>query len=163
MADDLDLDLDLVDDQDRVNKSEKRIKDLSEKVKTTAEERDAERKAKADEEAKRIAAEKDRDFFKDFSTSTAKYPGAAEYQDQIREKVLAGYDVEDATISILAREGRYTPQAPTPVAPPKDFPAGGSAVNTIRTGGEKSLGEMTRDEKLQALREAESKGDLSIS
>ena len=155
MADEIDLDLNQDDSDENIknNKVEKRIKDLSEKVKNTAQERDDTVKAKAEAEARALNAEKERDFYSSFTDSTAKYPGAIEFKDKIKEKVMAGYDVEDATISILAREGKLT-NAPSK----RESPAGGSATNALKDGGEKSLNEMTRDEKRAKLMEA----DLSL-
>lgn len=139
------------------NKVEKRIKDLSEKVKTASQERDELSKAKAEAETARASAEKERDFFSSFSDMTGKYPGASEYKDAIKEKVLAGYDPEDATVSVLAKEGKlsnYTPPART------ESPAGGSASTTMRNEGYKTVGEMTKAEKRAELErmEAESGG-----
>lgn len=159
MADEL---LDLEEDQE-VNKAEKRIKDLSEKVKLTAQERDELAKTKETLDQEKASLTKEVDFYKNLSPLTAKYPGAAEYQDRIREKVLTGgYEAEDAIISILAKEGKLT----TPVVAAevvRENPAGGSATNTIKAGGDKSVSEMSRDEKRAALLEAEGKGDFSIS
>ena len=139
------------------NKVEERITSLSNKVKTTAEERDVATKAKAEAEAKAIEMEKERDFYASFSDSATKYPGAIEYKDQIKEKVLAGYSVEDATVSVLNREGKFQPQ---PVNIERDIVAGGSSVNKITQQSSKSLNEMTRDEKRQALIEADNRGEL---
>src|SRR3990167_6378974 len=131
MADELDLDLDSTEEQEKINKVEKRIKDLSEKVRLTSTERDDFAKAKEQAEVEKSAALKDVDFYKNFSTVSSKYTGSAEYQDKIKEKVMAGYDLEDATISILAKEGKFTPQ----VAPlEKESPAGGSAPTTLKSG-----------------------------
>ena len=161
MADELELDLDqnLDPDQGQV-KQDKRIKDLSEKVKLTSQERDELAKAKEEETRLRIEAEKERDFFKNFNPLVTKYQGAAEYQDKIKEKVMAGYSAEDATVSILVQEGKYTP----PVAPaaPKESPAGGSAINTLSPQGNKPLGEMTREERKTALEEVIAKGEISL-
>ena len=155
---DLDLDLSTDEEQEKVNKVEKRIKDLSEKVRLTSTERDELAKAKELAEQEKAAALKDVDFFKNFSALTSKYPGSAEYQDKIREKVMAGYDAEDATISILAKEGKFqTPEKP------KESPAGGSAINTLKSGSEKSVGEMTQEERRAQLVEAEKRGDLSLN
>ena len=133
-------------------RKDNRFKDLSDKVKSTSEERDKLATEKAE-------AEKERDFFKGFSNQVAKYPAAAELQDKILEKVKAGYEVEDATVAILNREGKLTPQ---PQAKPGS-PAGGSATNTMKGGGEKPLGEMTRDEKRAQLVESEKRGDISMN
>lgn len=162
MADDLlDLDLDTPsEEQEKINKTEKRIKDLSEKVKLTATERDELKAAKELAETEKAAALKDAEFFKNFNTVASRHQGATEYQDKIREKVLAGYDLEDATISILAKEGKYTPPAPTPL--PKESPAGGSAPTTLKSG-EKTIGDMTQDERRSLLLEAEKRGDIGLS
>lgn len=159
MADE-DLDLDLEDSQ---NKVERRIKDLSEKVKLTAEERDEKAKLLLEQEAKIATIEKERDFYSSFADSTSKYPAASEHRDAIRDKVLAGYDVEDAVVAVLAKEGKLTTENRVPEVVVNESPAGGSATNTIQGGGEKTLGEMSRDEKRAELIKAESRGDLSIS
>ena len=161
MADELDIDLEA--EVEQVNKQDKRIKDLSEKVKLTAEERDEQTKLLQEKETLLATATKEVDFFKNFTPLTSKpqYAAAGEFQDKIKEKVMAGYEVEDATISVLAKEGKLTTPQPPPL--PKENPAGGSAVTTIKGGGEKAISEMTRDEKRTALVEAETKGDLSVS
>lgn len=143
----------IVDDEAIIrNKVEERVTKLSNKVKTTSEERDALAIEKAN-------LEKERDFYASFTDSTAKYPGAHEYKDAIKEKVMAGYSVEDATVSILAREGKFQNQA-SPVEKERELVAGGSALNQIPDGGTKSIGEMTRDEKRQALMEADKRGEI---
>lgn len=143
MADE-DLELELEDNND----VEKRIKDLSRKVKLTSEERDEKQHLLEERDAQLATVGKERDFFKDFSDNVTKYPGASEYKDAIKDKVMSGYTVEDATVAVLAKEGKLT-NAPAPVVP-KDSPAGGSAVTNVG-GGEKAIDEMTRDEKRAAL------------
>ena len=130
------------------NKVEERIRDLSGKVKDIAAERDAETKAKAEATDRATKAEKERDFFKGFAATTSKYPAASEYQDKIREKVMGGYDIEDATVSILAREGKLT----SPRAEQKS-PVGGSAVTNPVGGGDKQISEMSHEEKRKILEE----------
>ena len=159
MADEL-LDLDLEEGQEGESKAEKRIKSLSEKVKATSQERDELAKAKEAEAAERAKAEKERDFYKGFSEVAGKYQGAAEYQGKIWEKVNSGYSIEDATTSTLISEGRFQPQA-APVN--RESPAGGSASNTLKGGDQKSVRDMTPDEKRSALLEAEQKGELSLN
>ena len=162
MADELDLDLDEIDqNQERASKVEKRIKDLSEKVKLTSEERDEQKRLLGERDVQLADTSKERDFFKNFNPLTTKYPGSADYQDKILEKVKAGYEVEDATISILAKEGKFQ-GTPTP-PPPRENPAGGSAVNTITGETDKPLNEMSRDEKRAKLLDAEVKGDISLT
>ena len=157
MADEL---LDLEEGQEQVNKTEKRIKDLSEKVKLTSEERDELVKSKETLEQEKVALSKEVDFFKNFSQMTSKYAGAGDFQEQIKEKVVGGYDVEDATISILAKEGKFIP--PDKPAPPRENPAGGSATSTVRAAGEKPISEMTQLERKEALMKAElENGDIT--
>lgn len=149
MADELDLDLgdSTTDEQEEKNKVEKRIKSLSEKVKNTSDERDAER-ARADKEAtEKAKALKDADFFKNFNQVTSKYQGASEYQDKIKEKHDAGYEIEDAVVAVLNKEGKFIPPATTT---PKESPNGGSATTTVKSG-DKSMSEMTTDEKREIL------------
>jgi len=154
------IDLDLVDnEEENINKVERRIKDLSEKVKLTASERDELAKTKETLEQENASIVKERDFFKDFSASASKFPGAAEYQDTIKEKVMSGYTMEDATIAVLAKEGKLPNLTPPE---PKESPAGGSATTNVKSG-DKPLSEMTQEEKLTLLKQAESKGDISLS
>ena len=160
MADELELDLDQLEQNIEIrNKVEQRIKDLSKKVKLTSDERDELAKAKTQLEEDKAIISKERDFYMSFSDSVGKYPDAKDFKEKIKEKVLAGYDVEDATISVLTREGKLN-QAPAPVE--KEKVAGGSAPNQIK-GGAKPLSEMTREEKRAALVDAEARGDISTS
>ena len=159
MADELDLDQ-LDTDLEKENKVEKRIKDLSEKVKLTSEERDEKEKLLKESSDKIAGLEKERDFFSSFGDSLAKYPQASEFKDAIKDKVLHGYTVEDATVSVLAKEGKLEKEVKMT---PKENPAGGSAVNQNMGGGQKPLSDMTRDEKRAALVEAEARGDLGMS
>lgn len=147
-------------EEEKTNAVEKRIKDLSGKVRATSEERDA-AKALADKEAsEKAAALKDVDFYKNFNTTASKYTGASEYQDKIREKFFAGYEMEDAMIAVLNKEGKFVPP---PVAPaPRQSPAGGSAPTNL-TNNEKTVGEMNQSERRAQLLEAERRGDIGLT
>lgn len=132
-------------------REDKRIKNLSEKVETIATERDT-FKAEAD------SAKREAEFYKGFTGVVTKYPAAAEFQDQIREKVISkGYDLNDAAVALLVQAGKYNP-APKPV----DNPAGGSATNQPPKAA-KSVKEMSRDEMLTELLEREKRGEISLS
>lgn len=135
------------------NAVEERMTNLA-KAKAEAE------KAKAEADARAANAEKERDFFANFSDSIAKYPSANEYKDVIKEKVMSGYTVEDATIAVLAREGKLTPPPPE-----RQSPAGGSASNQIQSGGisGKTIQELNREEKRQAVLESIARGDISLN
>ena len=153
---DLNLDLDNLEVQaEEKLKVKNRFEKLSEKVILTSKERDeALSKAQADAEAK-VKAEKERDFYKDFSANVSKYPGASEYQDKILEKVNSGYSTEDAMVAVLVKEGKFTSET---IQPDKPQVEGGSATTAM--SGDKSLNDMSATEKLEALKEAEKSGDL---
>ena len=137
---------------------EKRIKDLSGKVKLTAEERDEQKRLLQEQEGKTAETAIERDFYKGFSASTAKYPAANEFQEEILGKVKSGYSVEDATISVLNSKGKLMPETVE-----RQQAAGGSAPINISGGGTKSHFEMTQAERRAALLEAEQKGDISVN
>ena len=156
------LDLEQLDNEiEKENKVEKRIKDLSEKVRLAAEERDAERLKVQEESAKSGNLQKEVEFLNSFGDQLSKYPEASPYRDKIKEKVLRGYSVEDATVSTLASEGKLSASQKEIQI---DNVAGGSAaVNQPITGGQKKFSEMSRDEKRAKLLEAEQRGDISLS
>ena len=155
--DDNDLDLEL--EQDNINKVEKRIKSLSEKVKLTSEERDEIKGLNEKLNSEKESMSKERDFYKGFNAISTKYQGASEYQDKIFEKVKAGYDVEDATISILAKEGKYTP---TVAVAERERAAGGSASIGMTNNDGKSPKEMSQDERHAELLAIEASGGLNL-
>lgn len=154
------LDLNLEDlDQIQANEDKKllvkdRFAKLSEKMTLEAKGKaEAEAKVKTEADA-RLQAEKERDFYKDFSQVSSKYPGASEYQAQILEKVNSGYTTEDAAISILAKEGKL----PVAEPPRPDNVAGGSASTVITDTGDKKIEEMSSEEKRSALLQMEKEG-----
>lgn len=153
-----------LDDLDQVQAStenklqvKNRFEKLSEKVITTSKERDdAIAKANAEAEA-RITAEKKIEFLEGFTSNISKYPQAAEFKDSIFEKVKGGYSTEDAMVSVLAKEGRLnspTQQVQTPTVQAE----GGSAPTSFE--GDKTLKDMSADDKYAALLEADKSGDL---
>lgn len=156
MADE-ELELDLGDED--ITRKDNRIKSLSDKVKLTSQERDTIAKAKEEETLARANAEKERDFYKGFNPMTTKYPGSADFQEKILEKSKLGLDIEEATLLVMAKEGKYTPP---PVKEEKESAAGGSATTGLPGGGSKSLSEMSREEKRAALVEAETRGDFKL-
>lgn len=159
MAEELDLDLDFQEDQN-INKTEERIRNLSSKVKEKAQETATEREARLAAEARAEAAEKTVAFLNDFSNMASKFPNAPEYREAIQEKVLAGYSVEDATVAVLNAEGKLMPQEQGPIAP-IESPIGGSASMPPLTTGERSASDMSLDEKRAALMEADQRGELA--
>lgn len=158
-----DLELDLSTEEQNINKTQERIQNLSGKVKEQAE---AAEKARAAEQAaneRANAAEKKAEFLDSFTGVATKYPGATEYKDAIQEKVLAGYSVEDAAVSVLNAEGKFIPVPPQVEVAPQTQAAGGSAPITISTSGSKELHEMSREEKRAEILKAVERGDISMT
>lgn len=122
------------------SRAEERIKELSDKVKTTSEERDV--KSRELE-----AANRERDFFKSFSDVVATNPAAKDHQDAILEKVKGGYTAEDATFAVLGKAGLLGGQ---PVQQQATQVAGGSAVTNVQSG-EKPMSEMTQSDRREQL------------
>lgn len=153
MADEIDdLNFDLDDNAEvetQQRKENKRLKDLSEKVRLTAEERDEKEKLLQEQKAQLEAEKQEKEFYKNFNTLASKYPGAAEYQEQILEKTKTGYDPEDAAVAILNKEGKLPGMTQAPITPPEN-PAGGSAATAL-PAGEKSASEMTQEERRAEL------------
>lgn len=158
MAEELELDLDL-DEDPNINRTEERIRKLSSKVKEQAGETATEREQRIVAEERAEKAEKRAEFLDGFTGLASKYPNATEHRDAIQEKVLAGYSIEDATVSVLAAEGQFVPQ--TQASPPTDSPLGGSAVTASLSGDQKSVPEMSREEKREALLEADKRGEIA--
>lgn len=156
--DDLNLDNLEVQAEEKL-KVKNRFQTLSDKVVETSKERDdALARASAETEA-RQKAEKDAEFYKDFSVNISKYPNASEYQDKILEKVRGGYSTEDAMVSVLAKEGKLN--VPEPAQRPVPQAAGGSASTSMEGG--KTLENMSAAEKFEALQEADKTGDLAAA
>lgn len=154
------LDLEQLDKQiEGESKVEKRIKDLSEKVRLTAEERDAGKRQLEEYTSKTKELERERDFFSSFSDVVSTNPAAKDHKDDILAKVKSGYSVEDATYAVLGKLGKLGQTQPA-----VESPVGGSAaVNQPITGAQKSVSELSREEKRNALVEAEKRGDISSS
>lgn len=163
MADELELDLEQLDANiNNQNKVEKRIKDLSQKVELTSQERDELKRLNEEKDVQLASKEKEIEFLSSFSQVSAKFPGAAEHRDSIKEKVLKGYSVEDATLSVLNAEGKLGAAIPATPPPSAAEVAGGSAVTQMQGATNKSLQEMTREEKRSQLEEAVARGDISL-
>ncbi len=139
--------------------SQKRITDLSGKVKTASEERDAEKAAREKAETEKAEVARERDFYQGFSDVVSENPQAKDHKDDILAKVKSGYTVADATYAVLGPLGKI----PAPKVETQSI-AGGSAVTTPPQGGAtKAVSEMTRDEKRAALVEAEGRGDIALT
>lgn len=128
-------------DTKQTNPSQERIRELSDKVELTAKERD---------EAKSLneTVTRERDFFKGFSEVVATHQAAKDHQEEIKEKVLKGYTVEDATLAVLGKAGKLGQvQTQTTV----ETPAGGSAATNVTQNTQKTPSEMTQAERRAIL------------
>lgn len=125
------------------SRAEERIKQLSEKVELTSKERD-ELKALNEQTIR------ERDFYKGIADVLPSHPAAKDHQDEIKEKVLKGYSVQDATFAVLGAIGKLggsTPDQPEM----KVNVAGGSAATAMPQGGQKSPQEMSQAERREQL------------
>lgn len=126
--------------------SEERIKQLSEKVRVTSEERDEKDRLLNESNSKVANLEKENAFNSGFVDVLSKLPAAKDHKEEIKAKVLAGYTPEDAAFAVLGKAGQLGSQQPAPASP-----AGGSADTNISGNGGKSVGEMTLAEKRAEL------------
>lgn len=131
--------------------SQKRIRQLSEKVRLTSEERDEKDRILQESTAKIATLEKENAFNSGFVDVLANYSAAKDHKDDIKAKVLSGMSVEDATFAVLGKAGKLGQAAPIAQAP--QSPAGGSAPNAIQRDAQKSVSEMSREERKAALME----------
>lgn len=130
------------------SESQKRIKQLSEKVRLTSEERDEKERLFKEESEKRATIEKERDFYAGFSDVVSQNPAAKDHKDDILAKVKSGYTVEDATFAVLGKAGKLGVQLQQVSTPQV---AGGSASTAMPQGGQKTPGEMTQQERRDQL------------
>ena len=156
MENELDLDLDNIENQER---QKLQVKDRFAKLSTDL---SAEKRAKEEAETKvttesqaRLQAEKERDFYKSFSQVSSKHPEATNYQEQILERVNKGMDTEEATVAVLYKEGKLN--VPQPQVDIGNV-AGGSAPNT--PGVEKNYHDMNLEEKRKVMLDLEKTGAL---
>ena len=160
MSDELDLEQ-LDNEIETTNKVETRIKDLSSKVRLTAEERDAMRVKLDTELNKNTELQRERDFFSGFADVVSTNPAAKDHKDDILAKVKNGYSVEDATFAVLGKAGKLG--QPQPIVDTTNVVGGSASVNQPMSGAQKKVSEMTRDELRSALLEAEKRGEISLS
>ena len=149
MADDLtQRSAEQLETDNKVSEAEKRIKQLSEKVRLTSEERDEKDNLLKAESEKRAAAERERDFYASFSDTVASNPAAKDHKDEILGKVKSGYTIQDATFAVLGAAGKLGGTVVTP--PETQSPAGGSAT-TNASITDKKVTEMTQAERRAIL------------
>ena len=151
-----DVQLDEQDDVQQESKVEKRIKQLSNKVKLTSKERDELVKANEKLKVERDTLKKDSEFNSSFAENPH-FQVAKDYKDEIKKKVSGGYSVDDAIVSVLAKEGKID------AIKSIENPAGGSATNLPMSGEPKALNDMSREEKRTEVEKAIERGDISLT
>ena len=133
-------------DANKETRSQHRIKELSDKVELTSKERD-ELVNLRDKDQKKIAElERENAFNSGFADILGTHGAAKDFKDKIKEKVMGGYTVEDATFAILGKEGKLGVAS----EPTTQIVAGGSAANTQPTGP-KEIKDMTQQERRDIL------------
>lgn len=135
------------------NAVEERMTNLNKRAKEAEEAKAQALKEKADSDAKVAQMEKENNFLNSFTDISAKFPGATEFKDKIREKVMSGYSAEDATVSILHSEGKLSPSKVENVS-------GGSAPNQLNTPPTETLQDLVKSGKVwETLKDLENKGE----
>lgn len=145
--------------ENKMTEAEKRIKQLSEKVRLTSEERDERDKFIKEKDVKISELERENSFNSGFSDILGTHQAAKDHKDEIKAKVLAGYSVEDATYAVLGKAGKLGGSSQQFVP----SPTGGSASTSLPSGGEKSIKDMSPAERRQALVDAEKRGDIALT
>lgn len=140
--------------------SQKRITQLSGKVKEESEAKDAAIKAKDEAEAKAVESARNAEFSEGFVEIMAENPAAKEFKEDIKSKVMSGMSLEDAKFAVLGKAGMLN----TPRVEVQTTTAGGSASTVLpQEQGTKTPGEMTQAERRAELmqREGELQGILA--
>lgn len=119
---------------------EDRVTELSSKVELTSKERD-ELKSSND------VLSRDRDFYKGYSEVVTSNPEAKNHQEEIKEKFLKGYTLEDATFAVLGKAGKLG-NAQHTTAPQV---AGGSSATAMPQSGTKEVKDMSQAERRAQL------------
>ena len=126
--------------------SEKRIKQLSDKVRLTSEERDELKKLADEKDSKLVEKDRELSFANGYADVLSQHPDAKDFKEDIKSKVMAGMSVEDATFAVLGKAGKLGQQVDSaPIA-------GGSAATTMaQAPAEKSVNDMTQAERRAEL------------
>lgn len=128
-----------------MSEAEKRIKQLSEKVRLTSEERDEKDNLVKERDIEIVSLKTENSFNSGFADVLGNHPAAKDFKDDIKTKVLAGYSVEDATFAVLGKAGKLGAPATR-----QDI-AGGSADTTITGNANKEIKDMSLAEKRGVL------------
>ena len=96
------------------------------------------------EQKKTADLEKENTFNSGFADMLGTHGAAKDYKDKIREKVMLGYTVEDATLAVLGKEGKLG-------AMPESHQVAGGSADTSLQSEKKSIKDMTQSERRDIL------------
>lgn len=133
--------------QNQESRSQQRIKELSEKVELTAKERDEFKSLREKDQQVIADLTRENSFNSSFADILGSFPSAKDYKDDIKAKVLAGYDPTDAALAVLGKAGKLGAQ---PAIQPQN-PAGGSADTVMVQGADKPVSELSQEERRAIL------------
>ena len=131
-------------DEDGESRSQQRIKQLSDKVELTAKERDELKVLRVEDQKKIAELERENAFNSGFAEVLGTHVAAKDHKDAIKEKVMAGYSVEDATFAVLGKAGKLGETSSSPQV------AGGSATTTPQST-QKEVKDMNQAERREVL------------
>lgn len=132
------------------SEAQKRITQLSDKVRTTSEERDEKNRLLKESTEKIATLERENTFNSGFVDVLSTHTAAKDHRDDIKAKVLStGMSVEDAAYAVLGKAGKL---GGTHTSNPTHQVAGSTtAPNNPQISGEKKVAEMTQAERRDAL------------
>lgn len=103
----------------------------------------------------------DLEFKSNFATIKEAYPYAVDFQTEIREKVNAGYSIDDATLAVLAKNDKLKTAAQIRAEENKGQGFGGSAATNKLD--DTSAEPKTAEEWAKRFQELEAKGEIIIT
>ncbi|MCL5436076.1 MAG: hypothetical protein M1275_03265, partial [Patescibacteria group bacterium] len=140
-------------DAGKPDRAEDRIKDLSGKL--------SDKDKELSETKARLA---DLEFSSSFGPVAQIYPHAKEFEKEIKELVTSkGLSAQAATAAVLAEKGKLVTKEQIQDDQQGNRGFGGSQDTPSLDKGKKNVSEMTQDERLEAMREEERKGNIVLS
>lgn len=140
------------------DRSDARYTDLIDKLKAKDREIEAalsEKKSAADRAAKL-------EFDLKFSELEKQYPYAKDHRAEIEDRVKKGMTPDEATVLVLGMQKKLVGADELKRTADATASVGGSADTSIAGAEKKAAKDMSQEEVLKALKELESKGDLSL-
>lgn len=102
---------------------------------------------------------RDLEFANKFSEIAPVYPHAKDYKDQIKAKVDAGYDIQDATFAVLGKENKLMTAEQIRSTENRNQGFGGSSTTVAPTENKPQ----SLEELRQAVQDMEARGEIRLS